>query len=187
MITLISNLKNIDFYFFKLIGRYFTKYYFPHPKGIKINKEESLSKFYAQKILASKLGVHNKITDRIRLFSKEKKIDLNIILSIYYIENFYRPGWFSILEYKMFKIGLIKNPSIGPFQIRSGHLKNKGKKKLIEDSLNYIYGVIVRCGLKKNIKRKNFLKLGLFYNLDETYGEVIYNIWLKLTHSPNYV
>ena len=134
---------------------------------------------YAKRIFNDRYGLRSKTADLIHKFAYENKIDPHLLLSLFYFEDYYRPTWLRLIEYSLYKMGILKNPTIGPFQIRLANLVRKRKKENIaESSLFYIHGLIKKSGVDKNQDKVNFIKLGKLYNSDRTYGEVIYKIWL---------
>lgn len=143
-----------------------------------------LTDFYSRRIYRSKSGQWNLTTDYIYKHFENSAIDPYIALSIYYLESYYRPSWFTIAENLLSRSGLLKNPSIGPFQIRQSYLKTGTNSHILTNSLKYITILIEKSGLHKHVDKSNFVYFGRLYNHDRIYGEVLYKLWTDLKKAP---
>lgn len=138
---------------------------------------------YARKIYYSKAFNWNKITNEIYLFCKSNKVDPFIFLAIFYIEEYFRPYWCQSLELVLLNLGILKNPSVGPLQVRKSNLDSMSKKNsgtILSSSLAYALLLYKKSNLHKDLSKKNFVSLGLYYNLDKEYGKVLYELYKLL-------
>lgn len=132
------------------------------------------STIYARRIFRAKSGNWNQITDEIYTYCGKKNIDPYIILSIYYIEDYFRPYWLQLVEIVLYKIRILRNPSIGPFQVRISNLKELHNSDSVTlASLKHVVSVLKMCGLDKKRTKNGFLQFGEKYNLDSSYGFVL--------------
>jgi hypothetical protein len=136
-----------------------------------------VSKIYAQRIFNAQYNKWNRITDTIYWFSKQKKIDPHLILAIYYIEDYFRPAWFQLAEMILLKAGLIKDPSIGPFQFRVSNFKDLNSDEIVFNILVFVYSLLKKSGILKRRTSQNFISFGELYNLDVLYGHVIFELY----------
>ena len=136
----------------------------------------------AEIILKKRHKLWSKTTDEIYEFCRDFKLDPYLVLAIYHLEGYLRPVWFRTVEYFLYFIGALKNPSIGPFQVRVGHFENDKRKiaHINQQSLLYISKVIKNCGLDKTQTKKKFIKFGHLYNLDGIYGQTLFKLYLLL-------
>lgn len=137
--------------------------------------EMKSSTIYAKRIYQAKSEKWNDITNDIYTFCRRKKVDPYMMLGIYYIEDYFRPKWIQLLELILYKLKILHNPSIGPFQVRISNLKklNTSSSSVVLKSLMYMTNVAKQCGLMKNQRKRDFKMFGEKYNLDPTYGCVL--------------
>lgn len=133
------------------------------------------STIYAERIYLEKSGKWNDVTNDIYTFCCIKKIDPYIILAIYYIEDYFRPKWLQSIEMVLFRLKILQDPSIGPFQVRISNFKNFNisSSSVVLNSLQYITNVAKQCGIMKHRSKRNFEMFGEKYNLDSSYGRVL--------------
>lgn len=138
-------------------------------------------KIYAKRIFNAKSNSWNKTTNEIYIFCTKKKVDPYFFLALYYIEDYFRPKWLQFFESLLFKLNILQNPSVGPFQVRISNLDTIKIKNgtVITKSLSYALSLFYKCGLDKKNNIANFISFGKLYNLDDQYGSVHYNLyWL---------
>lgn len=141
----------------------------------------NIETIYAKRIFFSKKDQWNKVTNLIHKWCHGKNTDPYIILSVYYLEEYFRPPWFQAIEHLMFKTHIISNPSLGPFQVRHENLK-QNNATLIEASIVYVNKITKKSNLSSNTIKRNFISFGKLYNLDEMYGKVMYELYQLIRH-----
>ena len=139
-----------------------------------------LQDIYSKRILSSRNNTWDITTNEIYNYCMIEKINPYIFLAVYYIEGYFRPPWFQYLEYLLYKIYILKNPSVGPFQVRLSHFKDKNKQLITSNSLKFVGKQIKRSGLNKTENEANFIKFGYDYNLDKLYGKVLHKLFSSL-------
>ena len=139
----------------------------------------NIEKIYAKRIFYSRLNRWNKITDNIYTWCNKRGIDPYIFLAVYYIEEYFRPKWFQVIESLLLKTGIRKNPSIGPFQVRYKHL-TENYASLLEESMKHVHKIVKDSNLIHISEEKYFIRFGSLYNLDGMYGKVMYQLYLLL-------
>lgn len=138
-----------------------------------------ISEVFSKRIFLS-LDRKNTTIKRILCSSKNRDI-ATILLSIYLIENYFRPSLFRKIEFLFYNNGFLKDPTIGPFQIRVSLLR-KGlaeisNENLLDQSVPLVKKWIKQFGLDKDFSRNSFTNFGLFYNGSKTYGVVMSNLF----------
>lgn len=144
-----------------------------------------VSEVFSKRIFLS-LDNNDKTVKRILYSSKNRDV-ATILLSIYLIENYFRPSLFRKIELLFYNNGLLKDPTIGPFQIRVNLLR-KGLTKisnenLLNQSVPLVKKWIEQFGLDKDLSRDSFANFGLFYNGSKTYGVVMSNLFRYINTS----
>lgn len=137
------------------------------------------SQAFALRIINENIKIPSEVKDKIFHVCKEEKFDQDLIKSIFYIENYFRPLWFQKIEHLLLRAGLLRDPSIGPFQIKLTNFNRKpiDKEDLVSSSIKYI----INCIKKNNLENlSDFRRFGLIYNGTQEYGDVMFEIYRRL-------
>lgn len=137
------------------------------------NKKMTKSIHYSKQVLENaNFTILENIMDLSR--NKNKKL----FYSVYAIETYFRPIWFQKIENGLYRLNLLKNPTLGLFQIKinklGGDVNNLSKNSY--KYLNKEFEKYFSAGRNK----KQFIKFGLSYNNTRSYGEVMYEIYTRL-------
>lgn len=146
-----------------------------------MDKKMNISEIYSKRILLSENVKRKPIN-----FSSSKKAKLFFI--VYTIENYFRPKVIQKLELILLKVGLMKNPSIGPYQIKYSTLKTSdlSDSNLLRLSLLFLEKEMKRFNLFKNPSRENFIQFGRAYNGTSHYGEVMFQLYRSFLETSSF-
>lgn len=140
------------------------------------------SEIFSKRILLS-LNTGDRVVKKILHNNKNDK-ETTILLSIYLIENYFRPFFVRKIEFFLYKYRILKNPTLGPFQIKANLLETElvkmNDESLFTKSLYLIKEWIRQFKMNKKITEENFINFGKYYNGSNIYGKIMLNLYKNL-------
>lgn len=141
-------------------------------------------KIFASRILRSRCRIPDDIDESIIRYSVHNNADPNLFRALFLIENYFRPRWFQLIERLVFKIGILKDPSLGPFQVKASHVGHFSCEiDLVNKSLDYVSRLMVKNHLLVQPGIEDFHNFGIKYNNTEEYGRVFSHVYDYLINS----
>lgn len=145
------------------------------------------ARIFASRILKSRRYVPGDIDEAIIRYSTHHSVDPNLLRALFLIENYFRPHWFQLIERFAFKMGILRDPSLGPFQVKVSNVGHFNcETDLVNRSLDYISKLIIENNLSTQPSIEDFCNFGLEYNNTEEYGRVFSHVYDHLTKNKRY-